>query len=189
MISITSISLADNSAEGRLCGKKGASTRARYIRGNMKISVETKVVAAMVAGLMTLTGSALAQGRGKSHSTGSNQYTPTNNPGVNTHISQQGDNRSVVGRTNAEENRPSFSEEKVVSSGREQREERHEAHEQREERHNAAAREERHENREQRFDRHEAHRQREQRYQDKNRTQKTPFDGSLLEVKPSDLSR
>lgn len=155
----------------------------------MKLTVETKVVAAIAAGLIALTGSALAQGRGRSHSSGSNQYSPTNNPGANAHMSQQGDNRSAVGRTVGEENRPNFSDEKVVSSGREQREERHEAHEQREHRHNETAREERHDNREQRFDRHQAHRQREQRYQDKIATQKSPFDGSLLEVKPADVTR
>ena len=155
----------------------------------MKLSVETKVTAAIAAGLVALTGSALAQGRGKSHSGGSNQYSPTNNPGVNSHMSQQGGNRSIVGRTMAEENRPNFSDEKVVSSGREQREERHEAYEQREHRHNTAAREERHANREQRFDRYQAHRQREQRYQNKNGTQKSPFDSSLLEVKPADVTQ
>ena len=155
----------------------------------MKLSVETKVVAAIAAGLIALSGSALAQGRGKSHSSGSNQYSPANNSSANAHMNQQADNRSVFSRANAEENRPNFSDEKAVSSGREQREERHEAHEQREQRHNAAAREERHENREQRFDRYQAHRQREQRYQNKNTTQKSPFDGSLLEVKPADVAR
>lgn len=165
----------------------------------MRLSVETKIVAAIAAGLVALTGSALAQGRGRSHTSGSNQYGPASHPDVNTQLSQQGDNRSVFSRASAEQNRPNFSDEKIVSSGREQREERYEAHEQREERHeardqrerhhNAAAREERHENREQRSDRHEAHRQREQRYQSKNASQKSAFDGSLLEVKPADVAR
>jgi hypothetical protein len=51
-------------------------------------------------------------------------------------MSQQGDNSSFVGRTNPEVNRPTFSDEHVTSSGRERREERHEAYVQREHRHN-----------------------------------------------------
>lgn len=158
----------------------------------MKLSVETKVAAVVAAGLMALTGNAMAQGRGKGHTGGQNQYGPANNPGANTHMSQQGDNRSLSGRTNSEENRQNFSDEKVISSGREQREERHEAYEQREHRHNEVAREERHHNREQRFDRYQAHRQRAQRYQnakDKKPTVSTPFDGSLLDVKSVDVKQ
>ena len=85
-------------------------------------------------------------------------------------MSQQGDNRSLFGRTNAEENRQSFSDEKVTSSAREQREDRHDARKQRE-------------------DRQQERRQREQRYQGKGTKDKSPFDGSLLEVKPADVSR
>src|SRR5204863_8436093 len=84
----------------------------------MKLSVEAKVAAAVAAGLMVMTSGAMVQGR-KGQVAGSNHYGPTNNPGVNTHTSQQGDNSCLFGRTNAEENKPTVSDEKVTSSGRE----------------------------------------------------------------------
>jgi hypothetical protein len=160
----------------------------------MKLSVEAKVAAAVAAGLMVLTSGAMAQGR-RAQTAGPNHYGPTNNPGVNTHMSQQGDNSSLFGRTNAEENKPTVSDEKVTSSGRDRREEardrreeardrREEARERREE-----ARERREEGRERREDRHQAHRQREERHQRENAKDKSPFDGSILEVKPADVSR
>ena len=155
----------------------------------MKLSVEAKVAAAVAAAFMALTPGAMAQGHSKGQTGGPNHYGPTNNPGANTHMSQQGDKSSMSGRINAEENRQNFSDEQVTSSGREQREERHAAYVQREQRHNAVAREERHNNREQRFDRLQAHRQREQRFQSKSTKDKSPFDGSILEVKPADLKR
>ena len=132
----------------------------------MKLSVEAKVAAAVAAGCIALTATAMAQGRGKGHTGGPNNFGPTNNPGVNTHMSQ--------------ENRPTFSDEKVTSSGREQREARHDARAQREVRRDA---------REQREDRQQAVRQREQRFQSKSTKDKSPFDGSILEVKPADLNR
>ena len=144
----------------------------------MKLSVEAKVAAAVAAGFMVISSGAMAQGH-KGQSAGSNHYGPTNNPGVNTHTSQQGDNSSLFGRTNAQENRPTFSDEKVTSSGRQQREARHDAREQREGRRDA---------REQRADRQQALRQREQRFQSKSTKDKSPFDGSILEVKPADVS-
>jgi len=146
----------------------------------MKLSVEVKVAAVVAAAFMALPVGAMAQGRSKGNTGGANHYSPTNNAGVNTHMSQQGDNRSLFGRTNAEENRQSFSDEKVTSSAREQREDRHDAREQREDRHDA---------RKQREDRQQERRQREQRYQGKSTKDKGPFDGSLLEVKPADVSR
>jgi hypothetical protein len=137
----------------------------------MKLSVEAKVAAAVAAAFVALTPGAMAQGRSKGQNGGPNHYGPTNNPGVNTHMSQQG--------TNAQENRPTFSDERVTASGREQREDRHDAREQRETRRDA---------REQRADRQQAVRQREQRFQskstkDKRPTVSTPFEGSLLDVK------
>jgi len=132
----------------------------------MRLSVEAKVAAAVAAAFMVLTPGAMAQGRSKGHTSSSNNYGPTNNPGVNTHMSQ--------------ENKPTFSDEKVTSSGREQREARHDAREQREARRDA---------REQREDRQQAVRQREQRFQSKSTKDKSPFDGSILEVKPADLKR
>ena len=79
----------------------------------------------------------MAQGRSRGNTGGANHYGQTNNAGVNAHMNQQGDNRSLFGRTNAEENRQSFSDDKVTSSAREQREDRHDAREQREDRHDA----------------------------------------------------
>lgn len=155
----------------------------------MKLSVEAKVAAAVAAGFMVLTSGAMAQGR-KGQTAGPNHYGPTNNPGVNTHMSQQGDNSSLFGRTNAEGNKPTVSDEKVTSSGREQREERHDAREQREDRHDAREqREARRDAREQRQDRQQAHREREQRYQKEGAKDKSPFAGSILDVKPADINR
>ena len=159
----------------------------------MKLSVETKVAAVVAAGCIALTGSAIAQGRSKGRSGGVNHYASANNGGVNTQMSQQGDNRSVFGRSNAGESKPNFSDEKVVSSAREQREERHDAREQREERHEAREqRKDRHDAHKQREERLENHRQREQRYQnakDRKPTLSTPFDGSLLDVKSGDVKQ
>jgi hypothetical protein len=161
----------------------------------MKLSFEAKVAAAVAAGLMLITSGAMAQGRGKGQTAGPNHYGPTNNPGVNTHISQQADNNSLFGRTNGEANKPTFSDEKVTSSVPEQGENRHKAREQREERRenreqredhreNREQREDRRENREQRQDRHQLHRQRAERYH--STKNKSPFDGSILEIKPGE---
>src|SRR5206468_12484025 len=70
------------------------------------------------SGIYGASSGAMAQGR-RGRTAGPNHYGPTNNPGVNTHMSQQGDNSSLFGRTNAEENKPTVSDEKVTSSGRE----------------------------------------------------------------------
>ena len=135
----------------------------------MKLCIEAKLAAAVAVVFMALTTGAMAQGRSK----GANHFGPTNNPGVNTHMSQQAD-------------KPTFSDEKVTSSGREQREDRHDARDQRKARHAAREQEEaRQDAREQRADRQQAVRQREQRFQSKSKKDKSPFDGSILEVKPS----
>jgi hypothetical protein len=110
----------------------------------MKLSVEAKVAGAVAAGFLALTAGAMAQGHSKAQTGGQNKFGPMNNPGVNTHMTQQGSNSSAFGRTNAEENRQKFSDE----NGRDQREDRHEA-------------------REQRSDRHEARRDRSQRHQER----------------------
>jgi hypothetical protein len=158
----------------------------------MKLSVEAKVAAAVAAGLMVMTSGAMAQGR-KGQTAGPNHYGPTNNPGVNTHMSQQGDNSSLFGRTNAEENKPTVSDEKVTSSGRDRREEARDRREQaRDRREQAPDRRERaRDRREQAPDRREQARDRRQRerHQRENAKDKSPFDGSILEVKPSDVSR
>ena len=150
----------------------------------MKLSVEAKVAAAVAAGLMVMTSGAMAQGR-KGQTAGSNHYGPTNNPGVNTHMNQQGDNSSLFGRTNAEENKPTVSDEKVTESGRERREERREAREQRIDRHeNVEQRQDRRENVRQRQERKQDRRQREERRHREGENAKSPFDGSILDVKP-----
>jgi hypothetical protein len=77
----------------------------------MKLSVETKVASAIAAGFMALIVGAIAQGRSGGQTGGPNGYGPTDNPGVNTHMSQQAYNSSLPGRTNAEENRQKFSDE------------------------------------------------------------------------------
>jgi hypothetical protein len=171
----------------------------------MKLSVEAKVAAAVAAGLMVMASGAMAQGR-KGQVAGSNHYGPTNNPGVNTHMNQQGDNSSLFGRTNAEENKPTVSDEKVTSSvpqqgedrqkARQQREERRDDRQQREERRDnrqqreerrddRQQREERRDNRQQREERRDDRQQREDRHQRNSTKDKSPFDGSILNANPS----
>src|SRR5438093_2486216 len=77
----------------------------------MKLSIETKVGMA-VASIFTPWPWALwARGQSGGQTGGPNNYGPTNNPGVNSQISQQGYDSSLQGRTNAEENRTKFSDE------------------------------------------------------------------------------
>jgi hypothetical protein len=71
---------------------------------SMKLSVETKVAVAVAAGFIALTAGAIGQAGIGDQTGGPNNYNPMNNPGVNTHMSQPGDNSSLPGRTNAEEN-------------------------------------------------------------------------------------
>ena len=61
----------------------------------MKLSVETKVGAAISAGFITLIAIAIAQGDSQRETGGPNGYGPTNTPRINTHISQQGYNNSL----------------------------------------------------------------------------------------------
>ena len=151
----------------------------------MKLSVEAKVTAAVAAGLIVMTSGAMAQGH-KGQVAGSNHYGPTNNPGVNTHMNQQGENSSLLGHSNAEANKPTLSDEKVTESGRERREERREAREQRIDRHqNVEQRQDRRENVRQRDERKQDRRQREQRRHEEGQNVKSPFDGSILDANPS----
>jgi len=79
--------------ERELCGKKSSIARVRsnyHLGVKMKLSVEMKVAAAVAAGFIALTLGAIAQGKSGSETGGPNDYSPTNNPGVNGHISQQG---------------------------------------------------------------------------------------------------
>ena len=70
-----------------------------------------KVTAAIGAVFMALTLGAIAQGRSGSQTGSPNSYEPTNDPGVNTYMSRQGYNSSLLSRTNAKENRQKFSNE------------------------------------------------------------------------------
>jgi len=69
------------------------------------------VAAAIAAGFMALTLGAIAQGRSGVQTGEPNGYGSTNNPRVNTHLSQQGYNSSLPGRTKAADNRQKFSDE------------------------------------------------------------------------------
>lgn len=82
----------------------------------MKLSVETKVAAAVAAGFIALTAGAIGQAGSGDQTGGPNNYNPTNNPGVNTHMSQPGDNSSLPGRTNAEENMQRVSDQGVTGA-------------------------------------------------------------------------
>ena len=55
----------------------------------MKLSVETKVGAAIAAAFVALTLGAVAQGNWEDQTGELNSYGPRNNPKVNTYISQQ----------------------------------------------------------------------------------------------------
>ena len=61
----------------------------------MKLSVETKVAAAIAGGFIALTLGAVAQGNWEGQTGEPNSYGPTNNPRVNTYISHQGHDRSL----------------------------------------------------------------------------------------------
>jgi hypothetical protein len=61
----------------------------------MKLSVETKVGAAISAGFITLTAIAIAQGDSQRETGGPSDYGPPNYPRINTHISQPGYNNSL----------------------------------------------------------------------------------------------
>jgi hypothetical protein len=68
----------------------------------MKLSVEAKVAASVAAGFVALTAGMIAQGNSGDQSAGPNGYRPTNNPAVNTYLSQQGYNSSLIAHANAE---------------------------------------------------------------------------------------
>jgi hypothetical protein len=87
----------------------------KHKRGNMKLSIEAKVAAAVAAGFLTLTAGAMAQGRHKGQAGGRNDFGSTNNSGVQMHMSQQESSKSsLFDSTNAEENRQKFSDENVT---------------------------------------------------------------------------
>jgi len=72
-----------------------------YLRGyekHMKLSIETKVAAAVAIGFVALTIGTIAQEHSESGADGPNKYAPANNPGL-THTSAQGYNSSLSRRT------------------------------------------------------------------------------------------
>jgi len=58
----------------------------------MKLSIEAKVAASVAAGFVALTVGVIAQGNSGDQSAGPNGFGPTNNPKVNTYMSQEGSN-------------------------------------------------------------------------------------------------
>ena len=68
----------------------------------MKLSIEAKVAAAVATAFVALTVGAIGQEHSGSQTGGLNGYGPTNNPAVNTYLSQHRYSGSLVGPTNAE---------------------------------------------------------------------------------------
>ncbi len=68
----------------------------------MKLSIEAKVAAAVATAFVALTVGAIGQEHSRFQTGGQNWYGPTNNPAVNTYVSQHGYSSSLVEPTNAE---------------------------------------------------------------------------------------
>ena len=68
----------------------------------MKLSIEAKVAAAVATAFVALTMGAIGQERSTFQAGRQNGYGPTNNPAVDTYVSQHGYSSSLVGPTNAE---------------------------------------------------------------------------------------
>jgi hypothetical protein len=66
--------------------------------GIMKLSIEAKVAAAVATAFVALSVGAIGQEHSRTQTEGLNGYGPTNNPAVNTYLSQQGYNSSLIGR-------------------------------------------------------------------------------------------
>jgi len=71
----------------------------------MKFSVGGKVAIGITAAFVALTVGVIAQGNSGDQRAGPNGYRPVNNSEFNMDTSQHGYDRSLAGRTNAEENR------------------------------------------------------------------------------------
>ena len=78
--------------------------------------MEKKLGITVASVFTALTMCVMGQGRSGVQTGGPNNYGPTNNPGVNSHMSEQGYNSSLQGRTNAEENREKFSDENETAT-------------------------------------------------------------------------
>ena len=68
----------------------------------MKLSIEAKVAAAVATAFVALTVGAIGQEHSRFQTGGQNWYGPTNNPAVNTYVSQHGYSSSLVEPINAE---------------------------------------------------------------------------------------
>jgi len=68
----------------------------------MKLSIEARVAAAVATAFVALTVGAIGQDHSGGQTGGLNGYGPTNNPAVNTYLSPQGYNSSLISHTNAE---------------------------------------------------------------------------------------
>jgi len=68
----------------------------------MKLSVEAKVAAAVATAFVTLTVGAIGEDHSTRETGGQNGYGPTNDPAVNTYLSQHGYSSSFVGTTKFE---------------------------------------------------------------------------------------
>ena len=69
----------------------------------MKVSVEAKVAASVAAGFVALTVGVIAQGNSGDQSAALNGFGWTNNPKLNTYMSQEGDNSVLPGSANTNE--------------------------------------------------------------------------------------
>ena len=79
----------------------------------MKLSIETKVAAAVAAGFIALIAGAIGQAGSGGQTGRPNNYDPTNKSGVNTHMSQPAYNSSLPGRIRAEEDMQRVSDQDV----------------------------------------------------------------------------
>ena len=68
----------------------------------MKLSIEAKVAAAVATAFVALIVGAIGQEHSTRQTGGQNGYGPTNNPAVNTYLSQQAYNSSLIAHINAE---------------------------------------------------------------------------------------
>ena len=71
-------------------------------RKAMKLSIEARVAAAVATAFVALAVGAIGQERSGDQPGRRNGYGSTNNPAVNTYLSQRGYSSSLVGNTNAE---------------------------------------------------------------------------------------
>ena len=83
---------------------------------NMKLSVESKVAAAVAAGFIALTAAAIVQGGDAFQSGGPRNDDLINKPEVNLQVRKQAYNSFVPGRSDVEENRQKFSDQDVTGA-------------------------------------------------------------------------